>query len=351
MNFKPIYCGTDTTNRVHENILEALLKSGKESSPTYGDDFYTKSCLQKFREIFEHNTLEIIPMISGTATNSIAISSLCGYDGGVVCHESSHINRDECGAPEFFSSGAKLITISSKNGRLNKNNIKNKIYEMKSNSIYKTKVKALSITQLAENGTSYSFEELKDIGDICADNNIFFHMDGARFANALIYLNKSPSEMSWKIGLDCLSLGATKNGAYAAEVVIFFNPNLIKNMSFLQKKTGHVLPRTKLITCQLKSWLDNDLWLKLAFEANNNANNLRKVLKMLSNITYLYPTHGNEIFLKTNPDILTKLNQLKIYPKVCYQRENKVILRFVTSYNVGENVVSEIERRLIKVGT
>ena len=122
-------------------------------------------------------------------------------------------------------------------------------------------------------------------------------------------------------------------------------------MSFLQKKTGHVLPRTKLITCQLKSWLDNDLWLKLAFEANNNANNLRKVLKMLSNITYLYPTHGNEIFLKTNPDILTKLNQLKIYPKVCYQRENKVILRFVTSYNVGENVVSEIERRLIKVGT
>ena len=194
---------------------------------------------------------------------------------------------------------------------------------------------------------AYSFEELKQIGDLCKSNNLFLHMDGARFSNALVYLKKRPAEVTWMLGIDCLSLGATKNGAYAAEVIVFFNKKLINNFKYHQKRTGHVLPRMKFISAQLNAWLEDDLWLRLAKKANKSAKNLREILKKFTNMKFLYPTHGNEIFVETSKQFFKKINSVKIFPKLwAKKKDDKVILRFVTSFDMDEKVISEIASRL-----
>ena len=236
MNLFPIYCGSDTISTVAPEINKAIIDSNNKISLPYGDDEYTQKCKEKVRSVFQNKELEICPIISGTASNSLAIASICNSFGGLICHENSHINKDECGAPEFFSNGAKLITIDTENGKLNENDLKKKLDKFNTTSNFKNKIQGVSITQLAENGTAYSLDELRKIGDFCRKNNLLFHMDGARFTNALIYLNKKPSEMSWEIGLDCLSLGASKNGALAAEVIVFFNSSLTNNLNYIQKK-------------------------------------------------------------------------------------------------------------------
>ena len=236
--------------------------------------------------------------------------------------------------------------MDSDNGRLGYKEILNKIKSFKNNQELKPIIQAISITQLAENGTAYSLKELKKIGNICKNQNLYFHMDGARFCNAQVYLGKKPSEVTWKIGLDCLSLGATKNGAYAAEVVIFFNKKLIKNFKFVQKKTGHILPRTKFITSQLNAWLKNDLWIDLASKANKNAQLLRKKLKEINDVKILYPTHGNEIFVETSYDNFQKIKLVKVFPKLWSSKKDKVILRFVTSFEMDKNIIEEIGIRL-----
>ena len=347
MNLKSILCGSDTFSTVAKEISEAIYSSSNEKSYPYGDDNHTKDCKKIIQQIFEKKDIEIFPIMTGTASNSLAISCICNSFGGVICHENSHINKDECGAPEFFSNGGKLITINSTNGKLNSSQINDKIKEFENNSNFKTKIQAVSVTQLTENGTTYSYNELKEIGKLCKSNKLFFHMDGARFANALVYLKKKPAEITWKLGLDCLSLGATKNGALAAEVIIFFNSTLAKNFSFMQKKTGHILPRTKFITSQLNTWFKDGLWLTLAAKANNNAKRLRKKLENNKNLKLIYPPHGNEIFFETSREFLKKIQSKKIFPKLWkITKGNNVWIRFVTSFDMKENDVNEIFSRI-----
>ena len=346
MKLKPILCGSDTISSVADEIKNAIMKSGDTLSNPYGDDWFTKRCRNNIRKIFDNRNLEIFPVITGTASNSLAISTICNNNGGIICHEESHINRDECGAPEFFSNGGKLITIASKNGKLNAESIVKKIKLYEKNTMYETKISGVSITQLSENGITYSLDELKKIGDLCKNKKLYFHMDGARFSNALVYLKKKPAEITWKIGLDCLSLGATKNGAYAAEVIIFFNKKLIKNFKYLQKKTGHILPRMKFISSQLNAWLENDLWLHLATKANKNAKSLRKILKNIPNIKFLFPTHGNEIFLELSKSDFEKIKLKKVFPKLWSIKKDKAIVRFVTSFAMDYDIIREIGKRL-----
>ena len=181
-----------------------------------------------------------------------------------------------------------MLTISSDEEKINISLIKEKYKKFNDTSSFKNKIQAISVSQLAENGTVYFLDELEKIGNFCKNKKLFFHMDGARFANALLFLEKKPSEITWKIGLDCLSLGATKNGAFAAEVVVFFNPSLAKELSFKLKKTGHVLAKTKLISSQLNAWFKNDLWLRLAKNANKNALNLRSKLEKFDQYRFIY---------------------------------------------------------------
>ena len=341
-NTYPLFCGTDTSSSVSSIILKKLIEVGKKKNEPYGDDNFTQLAKAQFKKVFNNENLDIIPMISGTASNSFALSLMTKKNDYVICHKEAHILTSECGAPQFFNSGIKLIAISSSHGKLNARLINNCL---KSN--VDKNIVGVSISQLSENGTNYTIESLKNIGDICKKNNLFFHMDGARFSNALCSLKVKPDEMTWKLGLDCLTIGATKNGAFAAEAIIFFNKKKLNNYKFFQKRSGHVIAKTKFISSQFIAWLQNDLWLKLAKKSNNTAKLFKKYLNKNKNFEILFPIDGNEVFVRVNELYYQKILNKNIFPKLWSNtKKNSVILRFVFSFDFTKKDLKNLISRI-----
>ena len=347
MNRKTILMGTDTISGIAPEIIDSIISASKIKTLPYGNDDYTKKCKETICKIFEKDDLEIIPMMSGTAANSLALSSFLRSYSSILCHDEAHINRDEGGAPEFFSGGGKLLTISGTSGKLKAKHIDAKIDKILFKSKTNSKISGVSITQLAENGTIYKKKEILEISKICQNNNMILHMDGARFANALAFQKISPADATWKLGVDCLSLGATKNGAMAAEVIIFFNAELAKEAKNKIKQTGHVISKTRFISAQLNAWFQDDLWIKLAKSANKNARYLSNQLSLFKNFELLYPTEGNEVFLKIDNKTYDEILKLNIIPNLWSKvNDEELVIRFVTSFETETSEIFELLERL-----
>ena len=348
MDEEIILIGTDTVSGIAPEILDSIISASKIKTLPYGNDIFTKECKANISKVFEKEEIEIIPMMSGTASNSLALASFLPSYGSLLCHAESHINKDEGGAPEFYSSGGKLISISHETGRLNAEILNNKLNLLNYKSKRNSKPCGVSITQLAENGTVYTIEEIKEISSICKKHQLILHMDGARFANAIASQNNlSPAEASWKIGVDCLSLGATKNGAMAAEVIIFFNSKLAEEAKNKIKQTGHLLSKTRFISAQLNAWFTNGLWLDLAKLANNKATYLSEELSKLNAFQLLYPTQGNEVFFKIKKTTYDTIIKLNIIPNLwCKINEDMLVIRFVTSFETEQSSLDIIIARL-----
>ncbi|MDB9869851.1 beta-eliminating lyase-related protein [Alphaproteobacteria bacterium] len=345
---KIILMGTDTVSGVAPEILDSIIEVSKIKTLPYGNDIFTKECREKICKIFQKDDIEILPMMSGSASNSLAISSFLRSYGSVLCHSESHINKDEGGAPEFFSSGGKLISIFNQSGKIIAEELNNKINSLILKGPYNSRPSGVSITQLLENGTIYSIKEIKAISDICKKHKLFLHMDGARFSNAMAFQESlSPADATWKIGIDCLSLGATKNGAMAAEVIIFFNSELAKEARNQIKQTGHLISKTRFISAQLNAWLNNGLWLTLAKSANEKAIYLSKKLSTLDEFQLLYPTEGNEIFFKIKNTTYKSILELNIIPNLWNKLDDEMsVIRFVTSFETEQNELDELISRI-----
>ncbi len=343
-----ILIGTDTTSGIAPQILDAIAKASHIKTMPYGNDIITEECKNIVRNIFEKSDLEIIPMVSGTASNSLALSSFLRSYGNVICHSDAHINKDEGGAPEFFSGGGKLLTISNSLGRIKAQDFQKKIDEINFKSKSSSLISGVSITQLAENGTFYKLDEINAISEICKKNNLYLHMDGARFSNALVSQELiSPAKATWKVGVDCLSLGATKNGAMAAELIIFFNKTLASEAQNLIKQTGHVLSKTRFVSAQLNAWFKDDLWLELAKLANKNALYLRNQLSEFNEFKILYETQGNEVFVKMSNSSYENILKLNIIPNLWKQFDkDHLVVRFVTSFETTKCHIDKIIERL-----
>ena len=343
-----ILIGTDTISGISPQILEAISEASNTKALPYGHDVFTEECKNMVKNIFEKSDIEIIPMISGTASNALALSSFLRSYGNIICHIDAHINKDEGGAPEFFSGGGKLLTISNSLGRIEAKDVLKKIDEINFKCKSNLLISGVSITQLAENGTLYMPDEINAISKICKKNNLYLHMDGARFSNALVSQELiSPAEATWKVGVDCLSLGATKNGAMAAELIIFFNKTLAREAKYLIKQTGHVISKTRFVSAQLNAWFKDDLWLKLARLANKNALYLRDQLSVFNAFKILYPTHGNEVFVKMSDSSYNNILKLNIIPNLWNQVDNNhLVVRFVTSFETTTSQIDEIIDRL-----
>ena len=243
-----------------------------------------------------------------------------------------------------------MISIPHETGKLNAEILNNKINFLNYKSKNNSKPYGVSITQLAENGTIYTIEEIKEISYVCKKNNLFLHMDGARFSNAIAFQEDlSPAELTWKIGVDCLSLGATKNGAMAAEVIIFFNTKLAKEAKNKIKQTGHLLPKTRFISAQLNAWFKNDLWIDLAKLANKKAVYLSEKLTKLKQFELLYPTQGNEVFFKIKKITYEEIIKLKIIPNLWHKiDEDSVVIRFVTSFETEQSSLDQVIKRIYR---
>ena len=286
-------------------VLEALLKANEGDSAPYGNDDYSKSLQKKFSEIFEKEVI-VYPIASGTAANALALATMTPVFGNIYCHKLAHINTDECGAPEFYTGGAKLIPLVGVDGKIVPGELEQNISGV--GIVHHTQPSSVSITQVCETGEVYELDEIKEITKVAHSHNLNMHMDGARFANALVSLNCTPAEMTWKSGIDVLSFGATKNGCIAAEAIIFFKPELVGNLSFLMKRAGHLLSKMRFVSAQLEAYISNNVWLDNAKNANEMGKKLSEGLIKHNSIKLAYPTQANEVFAKFPREVIEHLN-------------------------------------------
>ncbi|MDA9319727.1 low specificity L-threonine aldolase [Candidatus Thioglobus sp.] len=319
---------SDNVTSACPEVMDAVIAANSGIAGSYGDDEWSLALKNKLSEIFE-TEVEVFLAVTGTASNALALSALAPVFGKIYCHELSHINTDECGAPELFTGGAKLIPMRSSNGRIDAVDLAETIRG--SGNVHVTQPSVVSVTMSCETGTVYQLDEIKAISKIAHDNKMSVHMDGARFANALVSLDVSPAEMTWKSGVDVLTLGGTKNGCLAAEAVVFFKPEMVGNFPFLHKRSGQLLSKMRFISSQLEAYLTDDVWLRNARHANAMAKILSEGLNSFANIKLAYPTQSNEVFVHLPRDVIDYLNSAG-YDINEEELDGKAV-RFVTAWN------------------
>jgi threonine aldolase len=318
-------------------VLDAIISANDGIASPYGNDEWSKNLQNKFSEVFEKEVI-VYPTASGTAANALALSALTPVFGNIYCHKLSHINTDECGAPEFYTGGAKLVTLNGVNGKITPEELSENVGGV--GIVHHTQPSVVSITQLCETGETYQLDEISTIAETANKHNLKMHMDGARFANALVSLGATPAEMTWKSGIDVLSFGATKNGCIAAEAIIFFKPELVGNLPFLMKRSGHLLSKMRFVSAQLDAYISNDVWLRNAKHANNMGKKLSEGLNSNLNIELAYPTQANEVFAKFPKPVIEHLNS-KGYKMNEEELDGKAV-RLVTAWNTKESDVNQL---------
>ncbi|MFO1081847.1 MAG: low specificity L-threonine aldolase [Reyranellaceae bacterium] len=297
MNFR-----SDNEAGAHPKILEALTRAMTSGpAPSYGADSWTAKVERRLRELFEKPDLLAFPVATGTAANVLALAGCTPPWGAIYCHPQAHIAVDEANAPEFFTSGAKLAPIDGPAGKIDAKALADALAQPVYGVVHHPQPAAVSITQATECGTVYGPEEIAAVASATHRHGLKLHMDGARFANALSFVGCSPAELSWHAGVDVLSLGATKNGALAAEVVVFFDTALARDFEFRRKRGGHLFSKLRVLSAQLDAYLADGLWLDNARHANTMARLLVAGLTPLKGVQLLYPVEANEIFVILPP--------------------------------------------------
>lgn len=319
---------SDNVTGACPEVMDAVVAANSGIAASYGDDEWSSSLQTKMSEIFETDVV-VFPAVTGTASNALALSVLTPVFGKIYCHELSHINTDECGAPEFFTGGAKLIPLNSANGKITASDLAESIRG--TGNVHVPQPAAVSMTQACETGTVYQLDEILEIVETAHDHGLKVHMDGARFANAIASLGVSPAEMTWKSGVDVLTFGGTKNGCLAAEAVVFFKPELVGNFPFLHKRSGQLLSKMRFISTQLEAYLSDDVWLRNAHHANTMATLLSEGLVDFPDIELAYQTQSNEVFVRLPQSVIEHLNN-EGYDVNENELDGKAA-RFVTAWN------------------
>ena len=342
MNFS-----SDTSAPAHPRVLEALVQVNSGMAPSYGTDETTLRLNRLVSDVFETD-VSVLPVISGTASNALALSLFCGPMESVLCHEHAHIERDERGAPEFYSGGGKLYLLPGEHGCISADALKAVLGRIDRNFVHETPPAAVSLTNLTESGAAYSVSEIESLAGMARDASLTVHMDGARLANALVSTGASPAEMTWKAGVDCLSLGLTKTGAMGCELIILFGESRSRFPELLAraKRAGHLPPKMRYVSAQAEAMLSGGLWLDLAVAANSTARALGRSLSAMEGVRIAHPVQGNEVFAYV-PDPIYKslLNHgLKAYPWLDGS------IRFVCHWGMSEGEVSDFDVMVKSIG-
>lgn len=290
MNF-----ASDNTVGASRKILDAIVVANEGSDSAYGTDLLTAEATRRLGEVFDRE-IACFFVTTGTAANALALGAVSPPFGAVFCHTRAHVIEDECGAPEMFTGGAKLIGIAGRAGKVAPQEFSATLAEFPRGPVKQVQPAALSLSQATECGTIYTCEELAELAAIAHGAGLMVHMDGARFANALVAKACTPAEMSWKAGIDVLSFGATKNGALACEAVIFFDPAKAASLPYQRKRSGHTLSKGRFLGAQMIAYLENGHWLDLAATANAHAGRLAEGLATVPGVRLAWPSEANEIF-------------------------------------------------------
>lgn len=299
---------SDNTAGASAPVMAALMAAQDGVASAYGGDEWTRRVEALFADIFERD-VAVFLVASGTAANALALASLTRPWGAVITHEESHVADDECGAPEFFSDGAKLIGLHGAGNKLSPESVAQALARFREGALHQVQPQAVSITQATECGTIYTPAEVAALKAAIAGRGLRLHMDGARFANALVTLGCSPAEITWRAGVDVLSFGGTKNGAWAAEAVIFFDPALAGEMRWRRKRAGHTLSKGRFLGAQFEGLLRDGHWLGLARHANAMATRLAEAVTAGAICRLAWPCEANEVFLVLSGPLQAALKQ------------------------------------------
>lgn len=300
---------SDNEAAVAPQIMQALIEVNAGSAHSYGNDPASEALRARLCEWFETEQLDVFPLVTGTAANALAAAQLVPPWGALYCHAQAHVNTDECGAPEFFTAGAKLVGIPGEHGRIDADALAGVLATAGELGVHEVQPAALTLTQGTELGTVYTVEQIAQLTALAGRRNLGVHLDGARFANALVTLGCAPADITWRAGVDMVSLGATKNGAMAAEALVVFDRRHREALAFRRKRAGHLISKQRYVSAQLLAWLRDDLWHELARQANDGARRLSDGLAALPGVEIAHPTQINEVFAVLAPPVVAGLRR------------------------------------------
>jgi threonine aldolase len=322
---------SDNTAGAHPKILAALAGANTGPAMPYGNDELTKKVEARVAQIFERDCAVFL-VGTGTAANALSLACVTPPWGVVFCHPDAHITRDECGAPEFYCGGAKLADVPGEDGKLTPEGLARAIDAAGTGTVHHAQPATVSLTQATEAGTSYTPREIKALADVAHRNGLTVQMDGARFANALVHVGCTPAEMTWRAGVDVLTFGGSKNGAFAAEAVVFFDKTKAAEMGFRRKRGGQLWSKMRFLSAQFDAYLDGDLWLINARYANSMARRLGQGLARLPGCQIAYPVEANEIFV-TLPEAVIHGLEADGFRFYRWPDDNSLTVRLVTAFN------------------
>ncbi len=295
MNF-----ASDNCSGAHPLVMDAIVRANTGYMPSYGEDPIMDIVRQQVRDLFEAPNAAVYLVATGSTSNSLALATVVKPWSAIYSHRHAHIQSDECGAPEFFTGGARLVGIDGAGGKISAMELEDAISSTPKGDVHSYQRGAISITNTTEAGTVYSCDEVAAIGAVAQQYKLPLHMDGARFANALVSEGCSAAEMTWKSGVDVLSFGGTKNGLMGVEAVVLFDPELAWEFELRRKRAGHLLSKHRFLSAQMQAYLTDDLWLDLANTANNRAAQLSSGLLGIEGANLSHPVQANMVFMEVS---------------------------------------------------
>ena len=326
---------SDNTAAICPSAWAALVEANTEAEVSYGDDKWTRRLVGRVREIFETDC-EVFLVFNGTAANALALAHLCRSFHAVLCHEYAHSQTDECGAPEFFSAGAKLIPTPGGNGKLDLNTVEAKM--LRHPDVHSSKPRVISVTQATEFGTVYRRDEIEKITKFARERSLLVHMDGARFANAIAALDCAPKSITWEVGIDVLCFGGTKNGTAAGELVVFFKKELAHEFDYRAKQAGQLASKMRFLAAPWAGILCGGAWLENARHANKCAKLLSQKLSVVLGTDPVFPCEASAVFYRM-PELLARRLQERGWR--FYKFIEPDVYRLMCSWAITEEIIDD----------
>lgn len=348
MNF-----ASDNIAGASDRVVDAIAAANSGPSPAYANDDLTRAVEAKFAEVFER-PVGVLLVSTGTAANALAISSMTPSWATVLCHRESHIRVDECGAVGFYGDGISLLGLDGRGAKLNPATVRDALAGNGARKPHQSPARTLSLTQATEYGLVYSVDEVGVLADVATSAGLRVHVDGARFANALVSQNALPADLTWRAGVDILSFGATKNGTFAAEALIVFDDSLMEELVYRRMRAGHLLSKHRLLAAQLSAYLTDDHWLDLARHANAMAAELARTMNKSSQARLALPVEANELFVILSDDVDRKLRDAGAFYHAWPGHpggdeavgDGERLYRFVTSFATTQNDIANFAAAL-----
>ena len=337
MDIQTLEFRSDNCGRAAPEIIEALAQANQGCVIGYGADHLTLKLNNTLSEIFE-TKVRVFPIPTGTGANALALASVGTPFGAVFCSPEAHINTSECNAVGFFGNGLKVTPIDGIHGKVCPESFEKNLNTAGFGQDHKSQPVAVNLVQATDLGAVYTTDEIQRLSSFAHAKGLTVHMDGARFANALAHLGCTPAEMTWKAGVDILSLGVTKNGGLLSDAIVVFNSDIAQKIDFHLRRGGMIWSKMRFASAQILAYVENDLWLRLAKQSNSAAQSLAKGLEHTPGVRLIAPVQANELFVEMSA---TALDQLA-HHGVLFYRRGPQLARFVCRWDTTEEEVNAL---------